>query len=180
MSAGCVNKARRERGENGPLKWVEPSQAGRLEMSSPLIPQGTETENKWSLTPLFSQGPASDLLLLRNMGWSWCSPPGCWAVQWSVSSTQWRSPLSPTSLPHPNSILATDHSTACSVALLTTQSACSHHDDPGSNWSIKVGRHQLVWLTHCVFVLTRHAVDTNSHCKKNIRSWEIKWIFTEK
>lgn len=39
-------------------------------MSSPLIPQGTETENKWSLTPLFSQGPGSDLPLLWNMGWS--------------------------------------------------------------------------------------------------------------
>lgn len=52
------------------LKWVGPSQAGRLEMSSPLIPWGTETENKWSLTPLFSQGPGCDLPLLRNKGWS--------------------------------------------------------------------------------------------------------------
>lgn len=41
------------------LKWVRPSRAGRLEMSSPLIPRGTETENKWRLTPLFSQGPRS-------------------------------------------------------------------------------------------------------------------------
>lgn len=39
-------------------------------MSSPLIPRGTATENKWSLTPLFSQGPGSDLPLLRNTGWS--------------------------------------------------------------------------------------------------------------
>eukprot|EP00064_Thunnus_orientalis_P000619 superscaffoldBa00000033_g620 len=39
-------------------------------MSSSLIPQGTETENKWSLTRLFSQGPGSDLPLLWNWGWS--------------------------------------------------------------------------------------------------------------
>lgn len=57
-----------ERGENGPLKWVGPSQAGRLEMSSPLIPRGTETENKWSLTPLFCPGPGSDLPLLWSGG----------------------------------------------------------------------------------------------------------------
>ncbi|KAI4830566.1 hypothetical protein KUCAC02_002187 [Chaenocephalus aceratus] len=68
MSAGCVNKALREPGENGPLKRVGRSQAGRQRMSSPLIPRGTETENKWSLTPLFSQGPASDLPLLRYTG----------------------------------------------------------------------------------------------------------------
>lgn len=55
-------------------------------------------------------------------------------------------PPQPSPLPHRHSIPATDHSTACSVALLTTQSACSHGDDLVSNWSIEVGRHRLVWL----------------------------------
>lgn len=103
MSAGCVNKAQREWGENGPLKWVGLSQAGRLEMSSPLIPPGTETENKWSLTRLFSQGPASDLPLRRNHRLEcWCPPPSRWTVQWSVSLVQWKVPPNspPSSSPH--------------------------------------------------------------------------------
>lgn len=35
-------------------------------MSPPLIPRGIEMGNKWSLTPLFSQGPGRDLPLRRE------------------------------------------------------------------------------------------------------------------
>lgn len=70
-------------------------------------------------------------------------PPSCPAV--CQADTMERAP-EPSPLPHPHSIPAADYSTACSVALLTTQSACSHGDDPVSNWSIEVGRHRLVWL----------------------------------
>lgn len=69
--------------------------------------------------------------------------PSCPAV--CQADTMERAP-EPSPLPHPHSIPAADYSTACSVALLTTQSACSHGDDPVSNWSIEVGRHRLVWL----------------------------------
>lgn len=68
-------------------------------------------------------------------------PPSCPAV--CQPDTMKRAPQ-PSPLLY--SIPATDHSTACSVALLTTQSPCSHSDDLVSNWSIEVVKNRLVWL----------------------------------
>lgn len=113
-------------------------------MSSPLIPQGTETENKWSLTPLFSQGPGSDL---TGCG-TWVGADVRRLAAELSSGLSARHNGEGTAalllLPRAHSVAAADHSTACSVASLTTQSACSQHDDPVSNWSIEVGRHLCV------------------------------------
>lgn len=147
MSVGCVNNARREWGENGPLKWVRPSQAGRLEMSSPLIPRGTATENKWSLTPLFSQGPGSDLPLLRNTGWSTdvCSLATELLGELSSGLSTRHNGMNPPDLSF-LSIPDTDQSTARSMAMLTTQSLWLHIDGPLSNWLKEVNRQHLMWL----------------------------------
>lgn len=109
-------------------------------MSSPLIPWGTETENKWSLTPLFSQGPGSDPPLLRNRGCG--ADVRCLAAELSSGLSAQHNGKSPSTLLAPSSTF-----NPSSVALLTTQSACSHGDDLVSNWSIEVGRHRLVWLS---------------------------------
>lgn len=45
-------------------------QAGPLVMSSPLILKRTETENKWSLTPLFSEGAGTERSLLQDMSYN--------------------------------------------------------------------------------------------------------------
>lgn len=147
MSVGCVNNARREWGENGPLKWVRPSQAGRLEMSSPLIPRGTATENKWSLTPLFSQGPGSDLPLLQNTGWSTdvCSLATELLGELSSGLSTRHNGMNP-----PRSLISFDprhrpeHGTLNgnadnSVALVA-------HRWPLSNWLKEVNRQHLMWL----------------------------------
>lgn len=183
MSAWCVNKAWRERGENGPLKWVGPSQAGLLEC----LPLWFPGERRWKTNgvwlPYFLKvlevtccrcGTGAGALMFA------ACLPSCPVV--CQPDTMKRAPQ-PSLLPHSCSISARDHSTACSMALPTTRSACSHGSDLVSNWSVEVGRHWLMWL-YCrwwLIVCSPCCGHTEHACtKKNARSWGIKQIFAEK
>lgn len=134
MSAGCVCKAWRERGENTPLKWVGPSHAGRLEHLRLLLTGGEQrwkTNEGWLLyflkvLKVTCHGCGQELEHR-------CSLVVFWAVQWSVNPTQWKEPFKLPCIPVLVLIPARDHSAAClNVNALV------------SNWSIQVGRSWLM------------------------------------